>query len=239
MRKIFLMLLLIPVLGWSQTKNVVNAIRVFPKIDKQAEFEKALSAHAQKYHTGDWKWRVFGIQTGPDAGGFHITEGPLSWEQFDSRGNLGAEHDMDWKKTVTPLLSQEYQSSYSVYQEDLSTIAVGDYSDKIIITHYYPKPGYAPELRSHLLKLKKAWEAGGSTIVVYTAAASGPMQYVVVNRLKQGMKEMASGFRTPIKERYEKIHGEDSWDGWGDFMKHGIERTYSEMLFFRADLSSK
>ena len=92
MRKILLLCILLPLLGIGQTKNVINAFRISPKPEKNAEFEKAFAAHAQKYHTGNWKWRVYEIQTGPDAGGFHIIEGPLSWGEFDSRGDLGAEH---------------------------------------------------------------------------------------------------------------------------------------------------
>jgi len=69
MKKIFLLFLLIPLFGMSQTKNVTNSFRVFPKPDKNAEFERGLAAHAQKYHKGNWKWRVFEIQTGQDAGG--------------------------------------------------------------------------------------------------------------------------------------------------------------------------
>ena len=83
MRKIFLLCLLVPILGISQPKNVSSADRVFPKVDKVLEFEKALGAHAQKYHKGDFKWRVLAIQTGPDAGGYQITEGPTSWEAID------------------------------------------------------------------------------------------------------------------------------------------------------------
>ena len=69
MKKFLCILLLIPILGISQTKNVISVNKVFPKADKVLEFEKALAAHAQKYHTGDWKWRVYEIQSGPDAGG--------------------------------------------------------------------------------------------------------------------------------------------------------------------------
>ncbi len=239
MRKFFLVLLMLPSLAWSQNKNVVNATRVFPKVDKLMEFEKAIATHAQKYHTGDWKWRVFEIQSGPDVGGYHITEGPATWDMIDGRGNLGTEHNNDWNKTIAPLLTQEQQSNYSVYQEDLSTVAVGDYSDKIIITHYYQKLGYGGELRALLAKMKKAWEAGGSTVAVYSSAVSGAPQFAVVNRLKQGLKEMNSGFRTPIKERYEKANGADSYDEWIDFMKHHMEKSWSELLYFRADLSSR
>jgi hypothetical protein len=45
-------------MGVGQTKNVITVERYFPRIDKIAEFEKALMNHAQKYHTGDWKWRI-------------------------------------------------------------------------------------------------------------------------------------------------------------------------------------
>ena len=89
MKKLLAFLLLVPLYGMAQEKNVVNSQGVFPKVDKIAEFEKALTAHAQKYHTGDWKWRVFDIQSGPDFGGYHITEGPATWEQIDARGDLG------------------------------------------------------------------------------------------------------------------------------------------------------
>jgi len=34
MRKLFILVLLIPVLGIGQTKNVVNSTRVFPKANK-------------------------------------------------------------------------------------------------------------------------------------------------------------------------------------------------------------
>ena len=70
MIKFFLLFMLVPLLGLSQTKNVTHTTRIIPKPDKNAELEKGLIAHVAKYHTGDWKWRVFEIQTGPDAGGF-------------------------------------------------------------------------------------------------------------------------------------------------------------------------
>ena len=146
MKRIFILLLLTPLLGLSQNKTVVNVNRVFPKVDKVLEFEKALAAHAQKYHNGDWKWRVFEIQSGPDAGGYHITEGPTSWDAIDSRGNLGTEHNNDWNKNVAIYLTERNTSSYSVFQDSLSTVALTDYSDKINITHWYPKIGWGGKL---------------------------------------------------------------------------------------------
>ena len=66
MRKIQLLLLFLPLLGFSQNKkNVLSVERYFPKMAKAMEFEKALTAHVQKFHNGDWKWRVYAIELVP------------------------------------------------------------------------------------------------------------------------------------------------------------------------------
>lgn len=239
MRKIFLLCLLVPVIGISQPKNVLNANRVFPKVDKVLEFEKALANHAQKYHTGDWRWRVFEISSGPDAGGYHITEGPTSWEAIDGRGNLGTEHNNDWNKSVAIYLTDRGSSSYVVFQDSLSSVAIGDYSDKINITHYFPKPGYAGKVYDGLRNFKQVWQAGGESVAVYTASSSGPAQINVVTRYKQGLKERTMNFRKPVKERYEAIHGSDSWDDWIEIQRKYLDNVWSELLMLRPDLSSK
>ena len=141
MKKLLFFCLFIPILGISQTKNVVNATRAFPKADKVLEFEKALAAHVQKYHKGDWKWRVFEIQSGPDAGGYLCSEGPTNWDALDSRGNLGTEHNNDWNKTVAIYLTDRGASSYASFVDSLSTVQLTDYASKIIINHVFPKPG--------------------------------------------------------------------------------------------------
>jgi hypothetical protein len=230
--------MLIPILGMSQ-KNVVNSTRAFPKIDKVLEFEKALAAHAQKYHTGDWKWRVFEIQSGPDAGGYQTTEGPSSWEAIDSRGNLGTEHNTDWNKNVAIYLTDRGGSSYGVFQDTLSTVTLTDWADKISITHIFPKIGWGNKIRELIVKSKPAWQAGGESIAVYQASSSGPAQYTIVTRYKTGLKERAMGFIKPFKDRYEAIHGIDSYDAYLEVFRNYIADAWSELLFYRADLSSK
>ncbi len=234
-----MMCMLLPIIGICQTKNVVTAHRVFPKIDKRLEFEKALSVHAQKYHTGDFMWRVFAIESGPDAGGYHITEGPTSWEALDTRGNLGDEHNIDWNKNVTVYLTDRSSVSYSVYQDSLSTVALGDFSDKIAIAHIYPKVGKNFKVRNLIKKLRSSWMADGSTIAVYAANSSGPAQFTIVTRYKQGLKEKAQNFRKPFKGTFESVNGEDSYDDYLDQMGEYVDNVWSEMLFLRKDLGSK
>lgn len=239
MRIFFLLILLIPLIGISQAKNVISTTRVFPKVDKQLEFEKALATHAQKYHTGDVKWRVFQIPSGPDAGGYHIVEGPKSWESEDARGDINMAHNNDWHKSVTIYMTDRSSSGYSVYIDSLSTIAIGDYSDKVQVTHIYPKLGSGYRVATMLKTLKAAWAAEGSTVAVYESTASGHSQFAIARRYKQGLKEKESGFRKSFIDTYEKIHGKGSWGIFNENIKEYVKDQWSELLFYRADLSSK
>ncbi|MFM9911305.1 MAG: hypothetical protein ACKVOW_18345 [Chitinophagaceae bacterium] len=234
-----LLLMLIPLISSSQTKNVISTHRVFPKMDKVLEFEKAMATHAQKYHTGDAHWRVFAIQSGPDAGGFHISEGPTSWEAEDTRGDLGAEHKLDWTKNVTIYLTDRQSSGYSVYVDSLSTVAMGDFSDKINIAHVYPKIGQGDHVVDMIKKLKKNWASVGVTVAVYSASSSGRAQYTLVTRYKQGLKERAPGFRKPFRETYDAVNGEGAYAQYLKDAAEYIQDNWSELLFLRKDLSSK
>jgi hypothetical protein len=239
MKKILIMLALVPLIGFSQTKNVISVSRIFPKVDKQLEFEKSLASHAQKYHTGDVKWRVFGIVTGPDAGGYHIVEGPKSWESEDTRGDINEAHNNDWHKSITVYLTDKTRSSYYVYIDSLSTVAIGDYSDKVQVTHIFPKIGCSYRVATMLKNLQAAWAAEGSTVAVYESNGSGRAQYTIARRYKQGLKEKEPGFRKSFIDTYEKIHGKGSWGIFNDNVKEYYEDIWSELIFYRADLSSK
>ncbi len=239
MRKFFLLCLFIPTIGISQNKTVVSTFRVFPKIDKSLEFEKAFISHAQKYHVGNWKWRVFEVQSGPDASGFMVVEGPLSWDEFDTRGNLGAEHTADWAKNVMPYTADRGTSSYAEFNEELSTVGITDYSEKIIINHILPLPGKIRNVLDMGKKMKKAWADGKQSVAVYEARNSGAPEVLVVTRLKAGLKELGEGYRKPFPERYAAANGEGSCNMFEEEFAKSVEKRWSELLFYRADLSSK
>jgi hypothetical protein len=238
MKKFLLLLTLVPFLGMSQ-KNVMNTHRVFAKKDKVLEFEKAVSNHYQKYHTGEWSGRIFEIASGPDAGGYQISEGPNSWETIDSRGDLGNEHTIDWNKNVTIYLTDRGSSSYGTYQDSISTIALNDWSDKISITHYVTKIGHGYNMWTLLENLRPVWKALGQSVAVFASSSSGPNQYAVVTRYKNGLKDRVLSNNNLFKKQYELIHGNFSFQGYTETMRSSVEEHWSEILFYRKDLSSK
>ncbi len=239
MRKLIILFMLLPFLGFSQIQNVVSADRVFPKADKGAEFEKALAAHAQKYHTGSWKWRVFEIMSGPDYGGFHIAEGPNTWATMDTRGNISKAHTDDWNKMVAPLITERGNSMYATFNDELSTVKLTDYADNAIISHIFLKPGMVDKFKEEIKKMKAAWTAGNESIAVYESFASGPPQITIVTRLKNGLKELEKDYRKPFKDRYNTANGDGSYDEYLKVFAETVEKRWSEMIKFRPDLSSK
>ena len=231
--------MLIPLIGFSQPKNLLTVQRVTPKGDKIVEFEKALGAHAQKYHTGDWKWRVSEVQTGPDVGAYSIVEGPASWTDADNRGDLGAEHMSDWNKLFGTLTTGQMQSMVLSYKPEMSSGALTDYAEKSSVTHVFPRLGFGGKLEANFKKAKKVWEASGQTILVYQAISSGEPQYVIVARYKTGWKEREDAFLKPFPERYNAAHGADTYDEYLETIQRFTSKSWGEMVRFRADLSSK
>jgi hypothetical protein len=239
MKKMLVIFMLLPFLGLCQPKTVISTDRVFPKSDKVADFEKALASHAQKYHTGNWKWRVFQIQTGPDVGGYLITEGPNNWTTLDTRGDISKEHSADWDRTISPLLTDKGSSAYATFNEEFGTAQMTDYADNIIITHTYLKPGMIDKFKEELKKSKAAWTAGNETVAVYESFASGAPHMLMVSRLKNGLKELEKDYRKPFKDRFNAANGAGAWDGYLKVYSECVDKRWSEMLKFNAAISSK
>ncbi|MGZ3952502.1 MAG: hypothetical protein ACXVBZ_13975 [Flavisolibacter sp.] len=239
MKKFFFLLLLFPLAGIAQTKTVITSNRLFAKNDKVTDFEKALTYHAQTYHKGDVAWRVWSIESGPDAGGYMVSEGPSSWSALDGRADISAEHTADWEKNVLPLTTGLGQSGYYDFQADLSTVQLTDYADKIVISHMTAKPGKINDMKALIQKLKKVWQDGNESVAVYATVFSGEPGYITVTRLKNGLKELAADYRKPMADRYNATNGAGSFDRWLKDYSDIVQSRWSELLTYKPLLSSK
>ncbi len=239
MKKFFFLFLLLPVLGIGQTKSLLSSNRVFAKNDKVGEFEKALSSHAKTYHTGDVAWRVWSIDSGPDAGGYMVTEGPTTWGTLDTRADISAAHTADWEKNVLPLTEGRGQIGFYDFQADLSTVQLTDYADKIVINHMTANPGKITNTMMLIQQLKKMWVADKESVAVYSVAFSGEPGYITVTRLKNGLKELASDYRKPTPERFNAANGAGSFDSWLKDYADVVQYRWSELLTYKPLLSSK
>jgi hypothetical protein len=239
MKNVFALFFLLPLYCLSQNPSVISYSRFFAKNDKQAELRKSLINHSTKFHTGTWKWRIYSLDSGPDAGGYLAIEGPTTWDQIDNRKDISADHVGDLAKNVLPLTIDKNEQGYMVFREDLSSVKITDYSDKVSIMHVFPKPGKMPGVEEQLKLLKKVWEDGNESVAVYQASSSGPNQFIIVTRYKQGLKEKELGFRKPMKERYNTSNGEGSFDKYVAATSDLLDHQWAEMASFESDMSSK
>ena len=58
-------------------------------------------------------------------------------------------------------------------------------------------------------------------------------------RLKGGLKELADGFRKPLKDRYNTANGAGSFDQFLKDYADAVDNRWSELMVFHPELSSK
>lgn len=218
-------------------KNKISFFRVSVKPGHDAAFKTALTAHARKYHQGDWSWRVGEVMSGPDAGMYHINEGPFSWTTLDDRRDLGAEHMKDYETNVAPHVEKQTGDTFLAYVPALSTVTASQWSDKVVVRRYFVKLGHGAAAMEWLRNWKPVNEKIGLNIATWRTTQSGEDMISVVRRLKDGWKDLDQPTQT------QKVT--DELAGAGEYAKRmqatpeHFEKVVVEMIEFKPELSSK
>lgn len=222
----------------SQSSAVINSYRTWVKPGHTAAFNKALAAHAKQFHSGQWKWRVYDVLTGPEGGALQINEGPHSWAEFEGRGDLGEKHMRDYEANVMPHVEKTGPDLYVVYKAEYSTTAVGNFSNKALIVRVYPKPGQLSAYLASLQEFKPVWEKLGLNMVVYTSLHSGPRSVLLVQRLKNGLKDFEPD-SAGMRQVYDSVNGAGSYDKRMEDQARILERLETELISFRPEFTAK
>lgn len=241
-----MLVLLIPVIGFTQEakqeaprKATINSYRVFPKNGHDVAFKAAITAHVQKFHSVNWKWRVSEILTGPDSGAYMILEGPNSWTEWEGRGDLGPGHQKDYDANITPHVEKNGPTMFANYQPDISTVASGAFSStKTLITRIYPKPGRGGAVYTSLKTWKMIWEKRGYNMGVWNTFFSGEPCYIITNHLKNGWKDLDENTASMSKVA-DEVGGAGTWDRLQEEAGRNVSSTTSAMIEFKPELSSK
>lgn len=221
-------------------KETISSFKIYPKQGHEAALKAAMAAHAQKYHTDSWRWRVSEVLSGPDQGAYMVVEGPNSWTDLESRGDLGAEHMKDFDTNVNPHIdtSKSTPEMYSTFDAGLSTVAAGAFSNKTLIRHAYTKPGRMPRLLENLKVWKKTWEKRGMSVAVWTSFYSGESQVVMAIRLKEGWKDLETDMLNAAKA-FEQVAGPKAYEAALEEVAATVEKIVDEMTEFKPELGSK
>jgi hypothetical protein len=237
---VFLSVLLCSIaIAQTPEKNVLSSYRVLPAPGKDAALKKAIAAHAAKYHTGNWKWRVFSVLSGSDEGTYMLNEGPNSWTDNEGRKDLSDEHLRDYETTILPLVEKTLPSSYLTYDKDLSTDAGAAMFKKALLRHFYLKPGKGARLSNHFATWKKVFEKLGLKVAVWRSFYSGQPQIVVSARLANGWLDLEKPIGKEMREAFDEIAGVGMYARYLEDLDQYVDRIDEEMIEFLPDLSSK
>jgi hypothetical protein len=100
-------------------------------------------------------------------------------------------------------------------------------------------PGKIGAVVELIKKLKKTWQSGKESVAVYKVAVSGEPAYITVTRLRQGLKELAPGFRPELSVRYNADNGEGAFAAYLKDYADAVQKRWSELLIYKPNLSSK
>jgi hypothetical protein len=141
---------------------------VMPKRGMEAQFEAALKAHAafRMANNDPWEWAVLMVETGPDAGGYHIRSGAHSWADFDAYDAASTFQEAarnHWNSTVAPLIGS-FQSSISQSDTSISHWpADWDAINFVTVTTYRVRPTTREQFFADVKTAHTTLMAGGWT----------------------------------------------------------------------------
>jgi hypothetical protein len=224
----------------AQEKSTLSTYRITPKPGKDAALRKAITEHVAKYHTGSWKWRVFGVVSGHDEGSYQLNEGPNSWTTLEGRGELSDEHQRDYESNILPLLEKSTPQSYLTLRREFSTDSVSNTFKKALLRHFYPKPGRGARFAAALATWKKVWEKLGLSVTVWSSFYSGEPQWVIATRLKNGFNDLERPMiGKAIAEAFDEIAGPGAYGRYLDDLGDNIARVDEDIIESMPELSSK
>jgi len=241
-KSVFVLALLIVAsvaLSLAQDRTTLSTYRVFAKPGKDEALKKALAAHAAKFHTGNWKWRVFTVLSGSDEGAYQINEGPNSWTVLEGRKDISEEHTRDYETNITPLVEKSTPTMYLSYQRELSSDSVVASMKKALLRHLYPKPGKGARITSYAAVWKKVYDKLGMSMAAYWSFFSGHPQFITAVRLRNGFVDLEQPMGQKLRETYDEIAGVGSFVRYLEDLDQYVEKVDDEMIELLPDVSSK
>jgi hypothetical protein len=223
----------------AQEKATISVYRVFAKPGKDEALKKAIAAHAQKFHTGKWKWRVFSVLSGVDEGAYQILKGPNSWTELEGRNDISEEHMRDYDANVTPLVEKTTPALYLTYERDVSSDSVSGPSKKTLIRRLYVKPGKGASVENYASIWKKVYEKLGVPVAAYWTFFSGEPEFILAYRLPNGFIDLEQPMGKRIRETFNEIAGNGAYDRYAEDLGSLVTKIDNEMIEYKPELSSK
>ena len=201
-------------------KVIIQTMYVLPKRGMEDKFEAAVKAHNTKFHPdGPNKAGLRKVEFGEKANWYVWVLGPTSYSALDAPPTKESGHDADWTANVEPLVDTYGETQIWEINQDLT------YGfDLLKKAKYYEvwsvklKPGEYSRFKSLCEKLKKTYEAMGTTAFVIFDNPLHQAKGGDVGILWSFNSYAEWGKDSGVMQAYEKLYGAGSWkkmiDDW-------------------------
>lgn len=224
--------------GNEPRKATIHSWRIVPKEGQENALKVEMAGRVKKLSTGNWKWRVYEVLTGPETGAYMIVEGPNSWTAFEEGGDRGSDRLKDFRDKIQPFVKNILPEIYATYVADASTAAADYSSKKILISNGYFKPGRAERAHDDMKAWKKVYEKLGLDVVMWRTFFSGEERYIFAGSLKAGFKDLDDP-RIDFRKAADEVLGVGALDRLAESDSANYARIVTEIIEFRPELSSK
>lgn len=218
-------------------KGTISSYRIVPKDGQSSALKAGMAAHAKKFHTGNWKWRVYEVLTGPETGSYMIIEGPNSWTTIEERGAPAPDQLKDYADNILPYVKNSLPETYATYVADASTAGADYSSSKILISNCYVKPGRTDRARDDFKAWKKVYEKLGFDVVIWRTFFSGEERFIFTGGLKAGFKDLDDPSNN-LRKAADEVLGVGARDRFADSESANYARIVTEIIEFKPELSS-
>ena len=210
------------------------------KPDKYKEFNKAMSEHNKKFHSGNGPRyaNVWWINSGTNAGSFVWSMGPVTYTDMDSFDESNQEHLNDWLYNVMPTIRSIGESNTWKRKDELSYAMDEENFNKLNIILYDIESWQGYRFKKILEMVKKVYE---TKKYPHSFSVYYPEQDMDNGRdvaIVWGFNKWASFDENPkFKKDFEEINGEDSWADLMNEFKATVKGRTSEIWILIPELS--
>ena len=214
---------------------IVETTYMLPKHGMEEKFEAAVKAHNEKFHpAGAHVAGLRSVDYGDMAGWYVWVMGPTEYSALDNQLGKTGGHDDDWNKTVDIYVDKYQAPVIYQYEPDYSFgMDIWKKSKHFEVWKVSIKSGQGTHFKALLAKLHKTYESmGNRAFMVY----SNPLH--TANSADYGLVWSFTSYDDwgkdwKIKEGFEKIYGEGSWQLALDEWNSIVENYSSEIRSFK------
>ena len=227
--------------------DIYRVMYLKPKSGSNSELLAGIKEHNKKHHNkGVMRVRTYRVVSGEKSGWLVRTYGPMSWAQVDEfvANSESKAHVDHGAKHIRPNIEETVGPMYWTPMEDLHyNRSTSDKPSKMTRVQFTQlNPGMSGEyydLRQKYNEVHQKTNSDASFSMGHLIhGGQRHAVYATFSRM-DSWSDMAPTASTSFSSRYNKVHGNGSWDKFLNQVSKIIKKSHDEMRVYMKDHSTR